>query len=234
MSSPSDTATVIRRMAREAGAGTGHAGKSSPEGTDTTEGAAGPGDMRLETALLLAALAALGVAVALVFLAYGIQPDLRATVSGDPFRHKLASMLTLAGGGILLVASTGRPGASRLWGTALLPGIAILAYGAVADQSGYPFLGRSGVSVPSCLGIIILLSIPALAFIMTVLRTTGVVTRPALAGAVAGILAGALGAAAYAIACRNDGGLFVAVWYSAAMVAVAVIGALAGRRWLAW
>lgn len=214
MSSTPDTDTVIHRMAREAGSG------RAP--------------MRLEAALPLAALTALGIAVVLVFLAYGIAPDLQATVTGAPFRHKVASMLTLACGGLLLVASSGRPDAGRLWILALLPGLALLAYGALTDQSAYPFVGRSGISVPVCLGVIILLSIPALAIITAVLRATGIVTHPALAGATAGVLAGALGAAAYALACRNDGGLFVAIWYSAAVAAVAVIGAVAGRRWLAW
>lgn len=216
MMSPSDTDTIIHGLARDAGA------------------RADRPPMRLETALLLAAFAALGVAVALVFLSYGIEPDLQATVTGAPFRHKVVSMLTLACGGVLVVASAGRPGASRLWSAALLPGLALLAFGAIDDRSGYPFLGRSGISVPSCLGVIILLSIPALAIIMSVLRATGVVTRPALAGATAGILAGALGAAAYALACRNDGGLFVAVWYAAAVATVAIVGAVSGRRWLAW
>jgi len=214
MTLSSDTDAVVRSMAREAGAG------RAP--------------MRLETALLLAALASLGMAVALVFLSYGVQPDLRATVAGAPFHHKVASMLTLACGGIFVVAGAGRPGASRLWIATLLPGLALLVFGAVADQSGSPFLGRSGISVPACLGVIILLAMPALALIMSVLRATAVITRPALAGATAGVLAGALGAAAYALACRNDGGLFVAVWYSAAVTTVAVIGAAAGRRWFAW
>jgi hypothetical protein len=216
MSSSADTDTMIRSIAREAGA-------------PSTRG-----PLRLETALLVAAIVALGVAVALIFLYYGIQPDLCATVTGAPFRHKVISMLVLGCGGFLLVASAGRPGASRFWVATLLPGLALLAYGAIADRSGLPFLGRAGVSVPACLGIIVLLSIPALAIILAVLRSTGVVTRPALAGATAGILAAAIGAAAYALACRNDGGLFVAVWYSAAVTAMAAIGALAGRRWLAW
>jgi hypothetical protein len=216
MSTSSDTDAVIRHMAREAG------------------DQAGRTPMRLEMALLLASLVAFGLAAALVLLSYGVQSDLHATVTSAPFHHKVASMLTLACGGVLLVASAGRPGASRFWIIALLPGLALLAYGAIADQSAYPFLGRSGISVPSCLGVIILLSIPALAIIMTVLRATGVITHPAFAGAVAGVLAGALGAAAYAIACRNDGSLFVALWYSTAVTTVAIIGAVAGRRWLAW
>jgi hypothetical protein len=216
MSSSADTEAMIRSIAREAG--------ELP-----TRSA-----LRLETALLLAVIAALGVAVGLIFLYYGIQPDLQATVAGAPFRHKVISMLVLGCGGFLLVASAGRPGASRFWVATLLPGLALLAYGAIGDRSGLSFLGRGGTSVPSCLGIIILLSIPALAIVLAVLRSSGVVTRPALAGATAGILAGAIGAAAYALACRNDGGLFVAAWYSAAVTAMAALGSLAGRRWLAW
>lgn len=216
MNSISRTAMVIRSMADEAG----------------TETERRP--MRLETALVLASLAALLVTVALVFLCYGLQPDLRATVSGAPFHHKIASMLTLAGGGVLVVTSAGRPGSTLLWIAALLPAVALLCFGAVADQSDYLLLGRSGLSVPGCLGTIILLSLPALVIVMAALRSTGVVTRPVLAGAAVGILAGALAAAAYAFVCRNDGGLFIAVWYSAAIIVVAAIGAVAGRRWLIW
>jgi hypothetical protein len=63
---------------------------------------------------------------------------------------------------------------------------------------------------------------------------TGASTRPTIAGATAGLLAGALGAAAYALACKNDGGLFVAIWYSASILIVAGLGAVFGRRALAW
>jgi hypothetical protein len=62
----------------------------------------------------------------------------------------------------------------------------------------------------------------------------GVPTRPAVAGAAAGVLAGTLGAAAYSVVCKNDGGLFVAVWYSVAILIVAGLGAIVGRRALAW
>ena len=62
----------------------------------------------------------------------------------------------------------------------------------------------------------------------------GIPTRPAFAGAAAGLLAGALGGAAYAIVCKNDGALFVAVWYTTAIIVVAGLGALIGRKALAW
>lgn len=50
----------------------------------------------------------------------------------------------------------------------------------------------------------------------------------------AGLLAGSIGALAYTVACVNDGAAFVAIWYSASVVAAGCLGALAGPRWLAW
>jgi hypothetical protein len=55
-----------------------------------------------------------------------------------------------------------------------------------------------------------------------------------MTGAVAGLFAGALGAVLYATHCPDDSPLFVAVWYGLAIAAVALIGALAGRRLLRW
>ncbi|MGV1849163.1 MULTISPECIES: NrsF family protein [unclassified Rhizobium] len=209
-----ETDTVIKTMAREAGTG------RAP--------------MRLVTAMVLAAVASLVMSVALVLLIYGIQPDVEATIASGPFLHKVASMLLLACGSIFLVIAAGRPDGSPLWIAGLLPGLSLLAYGTIADQSGLPVLGRSGISAPGCVIVIVILSVPALAVNIGALRSCGVTTRPSLAGATAGLLAGALGAAAYALACKNDGGLFVAIWYSTAVTAVTFIGALVGRRWLAW
>jgi hypothetical protein len=51
---------------------------------------------------------------------------------------------------------------------------------------------------------------------------------------VAGLIAGGLAAALYATHCTDDSPLFVATWYSIAIGAVAVLGALLGRRLLRW
>lgn len=189
--------------------------------------------LRFEWMLLLVVGLALAAAVALVFLLFGVSPELMATVRSAPFHHKVASTLALACGGFFLVRDAARPGGRGLGLAALLPGVALLAFGGATDGSGLPVMGGSGVSVPICLGAIIVLSVPALALIVGALRT-GAATRPALAGAWAGVLAGALGAAAYALACKNDGGLFVAVWYSAGILIVTGLGAIVGRRALAW
>jgi hypothetical protein len=192
-----------------------------------------PSGLWLERRLGLASVLAVCIGAGLAVLLFGSGPSLASTVPTAPFWHKVACSLAIAAGGFLLARSLARPEGSVRPLAALLPGAVLLALGAVMDDSGYPVMGRSGQSVPICLGAIVLLSLPALGLILGVVRS-GAPTRPTFAGTATGILAGGLGAAAYAVACKNDGGLFVAVWYSAAILIVAGLGALAGRRVLAW
>ena len=215
MNPVNETDRLIRNLAREAGKGRDRAAFS------------------FAWILLLAAALSQAIALAMVFLLVGVRHDLMAMVQGAPFHHKVATTLALACGAFILVRDAARPGAARLAIEALLPGVVLLAFGGAADASGLPVMGGSAISVPSCLGAIVLLSLPALAMIMGALRI-GASTRPAVAGTTAGLLAGALGAAAYALACKNDGGLFVAIWYSAGILIMAGLGAAVGRRALAW
>jgi hypothetical protein len=62
----------------------------------------------------------------------------------------------------------------------------------------------------------------------------GAPANPGLAGAVAGLMAGAFGAALYATHCPDDSPLFVATWYTLAILIVMTVGALAGSRVLRW
>ncbi len=62
----------------------------------------------------------------------------------------------------------------------------------------------------------------------------GAPSNPGLTGAVAGLFAGAFGAALYAMHCPDDSPLFVATWYTLAILIVIIVGALAGRRFLRW
>jgi hypothetical protein len=214
MSRPHETDRLIRGLAREAG---------------TVPRARFP-SMRM---LLPIAALSFVVAIALVFVLFGVSTALWVTVRSAPFLHKVMSALALASGGLLLTREAARPEGTARWLLALLPGATLLLLGGVNDESGLSAFGQSGVSVPICVGAIVLVSLPALGLIIAAVRT-GASTRPTRAGAAAGLLAGALGAAAYALACKNDGGLFVAIWYSAAIIIVAGLGAVAGRRALAW
>jgi hypothetical protein len=215
MTATGKTDDLIRSLAMEAGVG-------RPRSV-----------MWFESRLALAAVLALVIGVALAILLFGSAPALAIAGPSGPFLHKVACALALAAGSFPLVRSLARPGGSGWPVAALLPGAALLAFGGVNDQSGFPVMGQSGQSVPICLSAIVLLSLPALALILEVLRA-GAPTRPTAAGTAAGLMSGALGAAAYAVACKNDGGLFVAIWYSTAIVIAGAIGAVIGRRILLW
>ncbi|MDB6157155.1 MAG: hypothetical protein JWO04_861 [Gammaproteobacteria bacterium] len=212
--SSADTNLMIRSLAREAGMK-----PSRPV-------------VSFDTALLLGAALSFASAVMLVFATFGI-PDPAAILGSAAFHHKISSMLTVACGGVFLVRYAGRPGARGLALLTVLPGLALLIAGAISDTSGFPFLGRSEISVPSCIAAIVALSLLPLVITLFVLKR-GVTTRPAVAGATAGVLAGALGAAAYSLVCKNNGGLFVAVWYPTAVLIVVGLGSIIGRRALAW
>jgi hypothetical protein len=183
--------------------------------------------------LLMAAALSLAVAVAVVVFLVGLRPDLLAADQRTPVAFKIASTLSLACGGFFLARHAVRPGNAGLPFVALLPGVFLLVFRAATDRSGLPIMGHTDISSAGCVSVILIASMPALWLILRVLQT-GAATRPGIAGAFAGLLAGALGAAAYTLGCTSDAGLFVAIWYSAAILIVTGLGAAIGRRVLAW
>jgi len=215
MKSAEDTSALIRSLAREA------TEKEQPEG------------LRFGRLLLLTAGFSLMLSIALALGVFGIRPNLAAVLAGTPFLFKFATMLLLAAGGLALVRRAGEPGTGSSAWMMLIPGFLVLAMGLALDSSGFPLLGRHGGAVPSCVGAIVLLSLPALAAGLGVLKR-GVPVQPLRAGLAAGFLAGTIGGAAYAFVCKNDGALFVAIWYGLAIIIVAALGALIGRKALAW
>jgi len=183
----------------------------------------------LPVALTLAAVGAFTV----VTLVIGIRPGLSSILSTWIFQFKVAAMTLMSCGALLLVRNASIPGLAARPVIAMTPALLFILVGAVFDRSGFPLLGAHALSVPICVGAIILASLPALAVMLAAMRL-GVPTRPGWAGGMAGTLAGSLGALAYTLACINDGAGFVALWYLLAIVIVAAIGATAGRRVLAW
>jgi hypothetical protein len=122
--------------------------------------------------------------------------------------------------------------AARRW--LLLAPLVILFAGIALDlaiQTSPMRTRMIGTNALLCLSSIPLLSLPFLVAAFAALRR-GASTRPGLSGAVAGLMAGGLGATLYAAHCVDDSPLFVAVWYSLAIGVVAIVGALAGQRWL--
>ena len=84
-----------------------------------------------------------------------------------------------------------------------------------------------------CLGLIPSIGLVPLVILLGVMRT-GAPTHPTLAGATAGLLAGGIAATFYAAHCFDDSPLFVATWYTLAVVILTAVGAGAGRFLLRW
>jgi len=212
----SDTAEIIRRLASEAGQGGGE-----------------PNARVFGRWLLRGSFCAFLLGLVLICWVFAGSFDTVRVLGSYPFHFKIATMALLAVGAFLALRQQGIPGSDARIAWALLPGPALLLVLALLDHSGFPLLGRDAASVPICFFAILGAGLPALLILLLIMRR-GVVTRPLAAGACAGLLAGALGAAAYAIACRNDGAAFVFIWYDLAIGTMACAGAVAGRRFLRW
>jgi hypothetical protein len=174
---------------------------------------------------------------ALFLLALRTRPDLSAAFSSSAFCLKLAVTTCLGVTAAAALGQVARPvGRNRaLRGLALAP--LLLAVGVAAELAEWPvdswaprLLGRNA---PHCLALIPLLSaLPAVLLLWALKRTAP--ARPGLAGMVAGLTASGIGATLYALTCPDDSPLFVAVWYSIAVVIVSGVCFLIGRRWLRW
>lgn len=211
------TTDFIKRMAAEAGlpSEAGYAGAA------------------FDRVLFGGTVGAFALAVLLIYLVFAGSFDLAEVLRSYPFHFKLGTMGLLAVGAFLTLRQQGIPGSSPWMALAALPGPLVLLLLAIFDRSGFPLLGRDATAVPICFFAILGASLPALLILLWVTRRA-VVTRPVMAGASSGLLAGALGAAAYAVACKNDGAAFVLIWYGLAIGTVCCLGALIGRRYLRW
>jgi hypothetical protein len=90
-----------------------------------------------------------------------------------------------------------------------------------------------GPTALHCTITIPILAAPILAGLIFALRA-GAPLHPALTGALAGAAAAGVGALVYASSCPGDSPFFVATWYPLATLICMGLGALAGRRFLAW
>lgn len=172
-------------------------------------------------------------------LTLGLRPHLLSHISADPrvgFKVALCVLLATVSGVVLLRLF--RPDRSWRAAALLLAAPPALLSGAVAielmalDPARW-MPSMIGHNAMVCVTAIPLFAAAPLAAVLTALRG-GAPERPAVAGAGAGLLAGAIGASLYAMHCPDDSPLFVAVWYSLAILAVAGLGAVVGGRLLRW
>jgi hypothetical protein len=187
----------------------------------------------LRTALAFAGVASLGCALLLVFSVIGIRHDFAEMAVRLPFGFKLAYTGSLVAGTFVVALYAATPGASTVALYALSPTVILLALGVIFDPTGFPIMGRTNTAVVFCVGSILFLSLPAMILTFRAMQK-GAPTRPLVAGAVIGVLSASIGAIAYALACKNDGTAFVAIWYTAACAIMALIGAVVGHRVLRW
>jgi hypothetical protein len=192
----------------------------------------------LGRSLLIALVAGVLVAGGAFFATLGFRHDIDIAVHTMRFLFKFLVTLSLAAVAIGVVWRIGRPGvplAVPAWLLAtpvLLLTVAVVIEMMVMPQAdwGARIIGRNWIH---CLLAIPALSIPTLAALLYVLRDSAP-SNPGLAGAVAGLASAGVAATYYASNCTDDSPLFVATWYTLAIMLVTLAGALLGRRLLRW
>jgi hypothetical protein len=194
-----------------------------------------PGGVRRR--LLLACLIGALATAVLVFTI--LHPrDLIAAAQTRPFWMKVGYTAALGLGGYLLAERAARPGA-KLGAAPYVAAapLVVIASMALFDLARMPPAGWHsawmGQSARFCPIAILIAAVPIFIAVATALRRLAP-TRLRFAGAAAGLLAGGLGAAVYALWCREPSAVFVASWYTLGILACAGIGALLGPRVLRW
>ena len=199
---------------------------------------AGRKTMPLGTVWLAAGLVAAAAAASVFFMMIGPRPDIDEAMWTMRFGFKFVVTLSLVATAFLTFERLARPGAPMGAARALLMLAPVLLVGAVvvellAVPSGDWQALLMGRNMMVCLTFIPLIGLGPLAVFLLALRRAAP-TRPGFAGAVAGLLAGGVSATFYAAHCTDDSPLFVAIWYTIGIAALALAGWAAGRAVLRW
>jgi hypothetical protein len=197
-----------------------------------------PEPIRLGRRVAAALVIGLVGSAALYVLLLGPRPDIAAACMTMRFWLKFVDSFAFALPSLLLTLRLARPDAKpralALW---LIAPLVLLAAGVVVELLVVPqgeWLSRlMGSTAMHCTITIPMLAAPVLAALIVVLRA-GAPLHPGLTGALAGAAAAGGGALVYGSSCPGDSPLFVATWYPLATLICMGVGALAGRRFLAW
>ena len=197
-----------------------------------------PEPIRLGRRVALALVVGLAASVALYGCCWARGPTSPRPADTMRFWLKFVDSFAFALPTILLTLRLARPDAKpralALW---LLAPFILLAAGVVVELLVVPqseWMSRlMGATALHCTITIPMLAAPILAALIVALRA-GAPLYPGLTGAMAGAAAAGVGALVYASSCPGDLPLFVATWYPLATLICMGVGALAGRRFLAW
>jgi len=177
-------------------------------------------------------------AFALLLAWLGMRPDIVAALQSGPYWMKTVYTLGLAIGGFAMIERFSRPGARGKVGAIVLAlclagiiGLAMMRLMATTPDERMAAI--MGSTWSRCPWRILALALPSLAAILYGVRQLAP-TRLALTGATAGLLAGAISATVYGLYCQETAAPFVAIWYTLGIGLSAGLGAIVGRRVLAW
>ena len=181
---------------------------------------------------------AIALAAAVFYAMLGPRPDIAAAAETTRFAFKFLVMITLAASAFGVARALSRPG--ETWRKALpylAAAPALLAIAVISELVLLPpdtwSAKMVGTNSMICLAYIPMIGIGPLAIFLVALRH-GAPTSSAIAGAVAGLLAGGIAGTFYAAHCTDDSPLFVATWYTIAIVALAFVGAASAYRLARW
>jgi hypothetical protein len=196
---------------------------------------------QFEKMLILAMATGGAAALGMMLATVGPRPDLHSTAHLEWLAVKLLFALSVIGTGAPLLVRSARPGLENVtnWALVLFPFLAAIAAALAmlfldGPQAWREMLrGARTVAPARCVLCIPFFATIPMAALIWALRK-GAPTRLKLCGTIAGIVAGGIGAAAYALSCASDTIPFIAIWYGAAIMFCAVIGARLGPRFLRW
>ncbi|MFM9939704.1 MAG: NrsF family protein [Hyphomicrobiaceae bacterium] len=176
-------------------------------------------------------------AFVVMFVTIGVRSDLLEAATSWRFLAKLAIVALALGLALVDCVRASSPlatGYPSHW-SLVLPAIVLLAIGAelvATTQQAW------GLRLVGSNALLCLVAIPALALVPLVaglhVMKHGAPAFPVAAGLAVGRLAAAIAAVMYALHCVDDSPLFVATWYSLAMMPVIAVGAFSGRFMLRW
>ena len=175
----------------------------------------------------------------IMLLWLGPRPDMMQAPGTMMFWTKFAYTAIFAIVGGIAALNLARPG-GRLGPQLLVLAVLVLLVGAGGlvqlmlmgpDQMSNLVMGNTALRCPFY---IVALSAPIYGAIVLAMRRAAAPTNPTLAGFAAGLFAGGAGVWIYAFHCTENGMPFIAIWYTAGVLATALLGALIGRFALRW
>lgn len=178
------------------------------------------------------------LAISIIWLT--LRPEYSAELPSydKAFAFKLLFAVTIVAIAFPTVRNLCVPGRKSGWGPILFVAtftlVAILVARKISNAPVSEWSHHAGAtSWLECLWQIPALAAPAFLILTAAIRQLAP-TNLASTGAFAGLLAGGIGAIGYALHCHDDFVIFVVLFYSLAILEVALIGALLGPRLFRW